>query len=180
MALVTTRYATALFDLASEKGQVGEYQEEAEGLLEILSSESDFIAILEHPSILLDEKLNLVKEVFEGNASDDFVGLMHLCVKKGRQNLIIDILQKFVEMAKVDQGYVTATVTSSVPLADEKLTQIKSNLENQTGKKIDLSTAIDQSLLGGMIIRVGDKVVDGSIKGQMETLKTSLLNIRLA
>lgn len=180
MALVTTRYATAIFDLATEKGQMPEYQKEAEELIKILENEKDLITILDHPSVLLEEKLTLVQNIFEGKASDDFVGLMYLCVKKGRQNLIIDILKTFVKMAKEQQGFMNATVTSSIPLDEAQLAQIKTNLENSTQKKIELTTIVEESLLGGMIIRVGDKVVDGSIQGQIQSLKTSLLNLRLA
>ncbi|OON95134.1 MAG: ATP synthase F1 subunit delta [Candidatus Epulonipiscioides saccharophilum] len=180
MALVTTRYATALFDLATEKGQISDYQQEAEGVLEILNNEPDFLKILTHPSILLEEKLKLVRDIFENNASDDFVGLFYLCVKKGRQNLIMDILETFVEMAKVEAGFVKAIVTSSVKLEQAQLEQIKANLETKTGKKVEITDDVDETLLGGMIIRVGDKVVDGSIRGQLDTLKSSLLDIRLA
>ncbi len=178
--LVTSRYATALFELATEQNQVEQYETEAQTIVQILLAETDFIGVLTHPGILLEEKVNLVQNVFEGRASEAFVGLMVLTVRKGRQNLIIDILKEFIDMAKSHRGLLKAVVTSAISLEENQLAQIKANIEKSTGKEIEISTLVDESILGGMIIRVGDKVVDGSIKGEMQALKNNLNNLRLA
>ncbi len=178
--LVTTRYANALFGLADEKNMITEYEQEATQIIEILEEETNFINLLVHPSILLEEKIELVRNVFEDRVTDDFVGLMILCIKKGRQNIIIDILQEFVDMAKEHRGFIKATVTSAIELTNKQLAQIQQNLEKSTNKQIELQALVDSNILGGLIIRVGDKVVDGSIKGQIESLETNLINLRLA
>ncbi|OOO00227.1 MAG: ATP synthase F1 subunit delta [Epulopiscium sp. Nele67-Bin004] len=178
--LVNSRYATALFDIAKEQDKVTDFEKEAITLVEILKAETDFIAALSHPSILQDEKIKLVMNVFEGRASDEFVGLMVTTIRKGRQSLIIEILEQFIEMAKVHRGLLLATVTSAIPLEKEQLAQIQKNIETSTKSEVELTTVVDSDILGGIIIRVGDKVVDGSIRGQLQSLKTNLNNLRLA
>ena len=77
-------------------------------------------------------------------------------------------------------GIVKATVTSAVELSKEQLAQIRNKIENGTGKTVELHTIINPSIIGGMIIRVGDHVVDASISGRLQTLKEKLTNLRLA
>lgn len=178
--LVTTRYANALFALAEEKNSVTEYETEASEIIKILRTDSQFIDLLTHPSIVMEKKIELVSDVFEGRVTDDFVGLMILCIKKYRQNIIVDILEEFVDMAKAYNGFIKASVTSAVELNENQLTQIKSNLEESTNKQIELHAIVDEDILGGLIIRVGDKVVDGSVRGKMRSLQNNLLNLRLA
>lgn len=178
--LVTKRYAKALFDVAEEKNTLEAFEQEALKISEILKENISFLQILGHPNILQEEKIKLVEEAFDGNASNEIVGLLVLLVKKSRENYMIDILDEFVNMAKVAQGFLQATVTSAIPLQQEQLSKIKSNIENNTSKKIELNAVVDESIIGGMIIQVGDKVIDGSIKGKMQALKSDLNNLRLA
>lgn len=178
--LVTKRYATALFDIANEQGAMKSFEDQVSIMKDALEKEGEFFTILSHPSILQAEKIQMVETVFKGKVSEELVGLLVLSIKKGRQDLILDIFETFLIMAKEDRGVISATVTSAIPLKEEQLAQIKANIEKNTGKQIELETKIDQTLIGGMIIRVGDKVVDGSIRGKIQGLKVQLNNLRLA
>ncbi|MGL4736739.1 MAG: ATP synthase F1 subunit delta [Cellulosilyticaceae bacterium] len=178
--LVTKRYATALFDIANEQGAMKSFEDQVKTMKEVLENEKDFFTLLSHPSILQAEKIQVVENIFDGRVAEELVGLLVLIIKKGRQDLILDIFETFLTMAKADRGVILAAVTSAVPLKDEQLAQIKANIEKNTGKTIELEAAVDSSLIGGMIIKVGDKVVDGSVRGKLSGLKTQLNNLRLA
>lgn len=178
--LVTKRYATALFDLATETNKAAQFEQEASMIYDILAREPEFLQILNHPQVLQEEKIKLVETVFEGRVSDEFVGLLALTVKKSRQDLILDILNMFLDMVKEANGVLKATVTSAVSLDDQQLAQIRSNIQKNTGKQIELTAEVDKSIIGGLVIRVGDKVIDGSIAGQMQALKSKLNDLRLA
>ncbi|OOB79778.1 MAG: ATP synthase F1 subunit delta [Epulopiscium sp. Nuni2H_MBin001] len=168
------RYASALYDLAKDKDQVAEYEQEAVAIKEIIENEPDFMTFLTHPSIVLEEKLEVVQAIFGGNASEEFVGLFVLLIKKRRQNLVIEILDEFIDKAKIDRGFIKATVTSAVPLNEKQVSQIRAKIEKGTQSSVELTTFVDESVLGGIVVRVGDKVVDGSIKGEMNALKNQL------
>lgn len=178
--LVTKRYATALFDIAKEQGAMKSFEEQVAVMKQVLSQEADFFTILAHPSVLQANKIQMVEEIFKGKVSEELVGLLVLIIKKGRQDMILEIFDEFLTMAKAHRGVIGALVTSATVLNDEQLAQIKANLEKNTNKTVELEAVVDRSLIGGMIIKVGDKVVDGSIRGKMNGLKTQLNNLRLA
>lgn len=178
--IIVKRYATALFDIAFEKGAMVKFEEEARMILKVLTDEADYIKLLSHPSITEQQKIELVENAFMGKVADEFVALMALVVKKTRTEYLVSILEKFISMAEEASGILKATVTSAMPLTNQQLAQIKADMEQNTGKTIEIEAIIDASLIGGLIVRVGDKVVDGSIKGQMDALKSQLNSLRLA
>lgn len=178
--IVVNRYATALFSIAKEQGAMMKFKEEASAICDILKSEPQYINLLSHPSVIEAQKLELIEEAFSGHVSDEFIGLMGLIIKKSRTEYLIRILDQFIHMAKAEEGLVKATITSAMPLTNQQIAQIKANIEQSTGKTIEVEWTQDASLIGGLIVRVGDKVVDGSIKGQMNALKSELNSLRLA
>ncbi len=178
--LVIKRYATALFDLAASEGKMQQFEEEIRSIVLALKEEPDFISVLQNQKITLGEKVLLIERIFANKADASIVGLMVIVVRKGRQEFLLDIFEAFLEMAKHKKGILRATVTSAVPLKDSQLEQIKSRLEMSTKSQIELNTIIDESIIAGLVVRVGDKVVDASIKGNMQNLKKQLTELRLA
>lgn len=178
--IIVNRYATALFDIAFDKGAMIQFEEEARMIKKVFDEEPEYIKLLSHPSIIEEEKIELVEKAFTGQVSDEFIGLMALMIKKSRTEYLIRVLEQFIYMAKEASGVLTAQVISAMPLTNQQLAQIKSNIEKNTGKTIEMDTTVDPSIIGGLIVRVGDKVVDGSIKGQMDALKSQLSSLRLA
>ena len=178
--LVLRPYATALFDLAKEQGKVDEFKSQVKLVISLIEKNPEFMDLLMHPKIIVDEKIKLIDKVFSNKVADEITGMLTIIVKKGRQNVLINILQLFLEMVSQYQGIVKATVTSAVKLNNEQLAQIKGKIENSTKKDVELHTEVNQDLIGGMIIRVGDNVVDASIAGRLQTLKEGLTNLRLA
>ena len=173
-------YATALFDLAKEQNKVKEFQEQVSVVIEIIEENIQFMELLMHPKIMMDEKIQLVHTVFSGKVAEEITGILTIIVKKGRQNVLLDILKLFLEMVNEYGGVVKATITSAVELNNEQLAQIKGKIEQSTHKNVEIHTQINKDLIGGMIIRVGDNVVDASISGKLKTLKEELTNLRLA
>jgi F-type H+-transporting ATPase subunit delta len=178
--LITDRYATALFEVAKENNAVKNYEEQVKIIYDTLLKNPEFLQVLSDPKIILEEKYSLAEKVFEGKVYDELVGLFILLVRKNRQNYTLDILAQFLEMAQADAGILLATVTTAMPLKKEQLAQIKTNLEKSTKQTIDLVTVVDKDLIGGIVIQVGDKVVDGSVSGQLNTLSNKLKDLRLA
>lgn len=178
--LVVKRYATALFDMASDGGAVAQYETEVTTIVEALKETPDFMAVLENHKVTMEEKVTLIDNIFSDRVQAPIIGLMVLMVKKSRQGYILEVLEDFIEMAKEARGIMKASVTSVVPLREEQLEQIKAKLQAGTGKVIELETIIDESIIAGLIIRVGDKVIDASVQGEMATLKKQLSELRLA
>lgn len=178
--LIAKRYATALFETALEKNQLPTFEKEAEDLLLIWRAEHEAMAFLQHPQILIEEKIRVLETVFSAKISRELLGLLVLIIQKGRQQYIFSIFEAFLEMVKKHKGIVTAVVSSAVPLRAEQITQIQNKLVSKFNKQVEIQVEIDPSLIGGMRIRVGDHVIDGSIHGKMENLKKQLMNLQLA
>ncbi len=177
--LISSRYAKALFDLAVESNKINEFENQVHNLYEILNSEKDFMQILHHPQIVADEKIELLKKVFESKVSDEIMGLLVLIIRKNREEYILDILNSFLNRIKEYKGIVTATVITAVALSNEQINLIKAKLTNSLKKQVQIETQIDQSIIGGLIIRVGDSILDASIGGKLQSLKASLYDSQL-
>jgi F-type H+-transporting ATPase subunit delta len=178
--LVVKRYAAALFDLAVQDNRMEEYEQEVQVIMNALKDEPDFRAVLQSKQIALKEKIDIIEKVFKDKVSASIVGLMVILVTKGRQDFLMEVFESFVEMVKNKKGILKATVTSAVRLNPDQLEKIKSNLENSTKSQIELDTILDESIIAGLVIRVGDKVVDASVKGKMQLLKKQLTELKLA
>ena len=178
--LVVKRYATALFDLAASEGAMAKYEEEVKVIVKALHDEPDFMAVLQDHKVTTEDKINLVENIFTDRVSTPIVGLLVLLVNKGRQAEILDVLHAFLERVKAESGIIKAVVTSAIPLKETQIAALKETLEVGTKSKIELETIVDESIIAGLVVRVGDKVVDASYKGELQTLKKQLTNLRLA
>ncbi|NLK21820.1 MAG: F0F1 ATP synthase subunit delta [Epulopiscium sp.] len=177
--LISKRYSKALFDLAIEKNAVDEFENQIHNLYQILNSEKEFMQVLQHPHILNEEKIRLVKEVFLSKISDEIMGLLILIIRKNRQEHLLEILNAFLENIKEHKGIVTAVVFSAIPLDNEQINKIKQKLVMGLKKQVQIETIVDSSLIGGLKIRVGDRVLDVSIEGKLHSLKASLYDLQL-
>lgn len=178
--LVLRPYATALFEIAKEKNATEEFSRQVNVVIDTIEQNNGFMELLLHPKVTQEEKIKLIETVFEDNVMDDITGILTIIVQKGRQNILIDILKEFLDMIGEYHGIVKATVTSAVALNQKQLTQIKEKIQSTTDKDVELEAAVDSSLIGGMVIRVGDNVVDASIAGRLRELKEGLTNLQLA
>lgn len=178
--LVVKRYATALFEQAHEDNAVAQYETEVNTIVEALKETPDFMAVLGNHKVTLEEKVTLIDNIFGDKVQGPIVGLMVLMVKKSREGYLVEVFENFLDMAKAARGIIKASVTSAVALNETQIEQIKAKLQAGTGKVIELETIIDESIIAGLIIRVGDKVIDASVQGEMKTLKKQLSELRLA
>ncbi len=179
--LVSKVYGDALMQAASEKGRVDAIFEEAQVLCEIFKANGDLIHLLDHPQVVKEEKIRIIRDVFQGRVSDEMMGFLAAIVDKGRQNDMLPILDYFIGQVKEEKRIGTAQVTSAVELSEAQKAQVTDRLLATTRYvKFEMNYTVDPSLIGGMIIRIGDRVVDSSIRTRLYELKKQLLNVQLA
>ena len=174
---VDITYGNALFELALEEGKLDSLYEEAVALIQILKDNEELIKLLSHPKISKDEKLKIVTDTFDGKASDELTGLMVMVVEKGHVNELISILNYFVKQVKKVKNIGVATVASAVELSDSQKQAIEKRLiETTVYESMEVDYSVDKSLIGGLVIRIEDRVVDSSIKTQLENMSRTLAN----
>ncbi len=140
----------------------------------------DLQELLSHPKIANEKKVILLEDALSDKISHDLLGgLLVLIVHKGRQAHIPEILEEVLEMVDAYEGKVKAYISSSDALSDEQKSGVVTELAKQTGKEIIPLYEVDETLIGGLVIRIGDRIVDNSIKGHLHLLSRELLETKI-
>ncbi len=178
--LVSKTYAEALFELAVEEQKVDLLLEEILSVQTALEENPELIQFLEHPEILKEEKIHVIENIFKGKMSDDVTGFLVVIVTKGRSKELHAICAEFIAKIKEYKKIGSVQVISAMELNDEWKEKIREKLLKTTDyKELEICYRVDESLIGGMIIRLKDRVVDSSIKSRLELLKGQLEKISL-
>ncbi|MDE5966132.1 MAG: F0F1 ATP synthase subunit delta [Lachnospiraceae bacterium] len=173
---VSTTYGEALFELAMEENKIDDFFAEAQALFTVFAENEEMVKLLRHPKVLKEDKIAFVENVFEGQASEAMVGFLTIIIKKDRQSDIPSILEYFIKRVKDYKQIGVAEVTSAVALTEEQKSKVQARLLETTDfKSVEVSYKEDSALIGGMVIRIADRVVDSSIRTQLSTMKQTLL-----
>lgn len=178
--LVSKTYGGALFELAVEEGKEEEFLSEITEIIKLLDENPDFNSLMNHPKILKEEKLEVLENVFKGRISEELLGFLHLVVTKDRYSQINEILDYFVDEVKAAKGIGIAMVTTPTPLSESQKKDVEKRLLETTAfKKMEMHYDIDEELIGGMVIRIGDRVVDSSVRTKLDKLQRELLTLQI-
>ena len=165
------RYAEAAFQLASRDDAIATWRRD----LELAAAETDgqLMDVLANPALPLEEREAAATEVFKG-VDPRVRNLILLLVRRHRIEQLPRVVAEFVRLDEQRQGITHATATSAAPLTDLEVKALTARLEQMTGGRIALSTDVDPGLLGGLVVRVGDRLIDGSVRGRLERLRNQL------
>ena len=177
---VSKTYGDALFELAVETGRLDTLLEEVKAVSQALRENEDLTRLMNHPKIVKEDKIKLIEDIFKGRVSDELVGLMRMIVEKDHYNELDSVLTYFIDQVKEYRNIGTAYVTSALPLSDaQKAAVEKRLLETTKYVKFEMHYKTDAALIGGMVIRIGDRVVDSSVKNKLNNLTRELSKITL-
>ena len=169
-----------MFDLAIEEDKIDALLGEIEQLRHVLSENEDFGRLMNHPKVIKEEKIQVARNVFEGRMSDELLGFLVIIISKDRYRDIDAILDYFIAEVKKYKGIGVATVTTAVPLREEQCRKIEQKLLDTTSyTTMEMNYTLDKSLIGGMVIRIGDRVVDSSINTKLNELQKELLKVQI-
>lgn len=172
---ISKRYAQALVELATEQKLVEQYGTELGAVSAVLAREDALRLLMESPTLNVEKKSAIMTDVVNklelSEGMKNFIGLLTV---KDRLQFVGQIHSDYTMFADEISGVVRACVTSAAKLTKAQADSIQKGLEKQTGKKIDLQTKVDSSLLGGLKAEVGGKVFDGSIKTQLQRIEDTL------
>ena len=178
--LVSQTYGEALFEVAMEEQKTDIFLEEALVFLTTLEQNPELDKLMKHPKISKLEKEQVFDNVFKGQVSDEMLGFVKLVVKKERYNELPKIFRYLVDRIKEEKKIGIAYVTTAVELSDAKKQNVENRLLQTTQyKTMEMHYAVDESLIGGMVIRIKDRVVDSSVRTKLEEMKKQLLQIQL-
>ena len=179
--IVAKVYSDALFELALEKNEIDQVAQEIQVLKDTLAENAELLQYLNHPKVSNDEKVETIENIFKDKISETTVGFLVIVVTKGRYNELDSILEYFLDEVREYRKIGKASVTSATALTDEQKQKVEAKLLASTNYvEFIMDYQIDPSIIGGLIIRIGDRIVDSSIKSKIDLMKKDLLKIQLA
>ncbi|WP_138429352.1 ATP synthase F1 subunit delta [Fodinibius saliphilus] len=169
------RYATALLELAEERDEVKQILEDIQFVHNTLEGSRELVVFLKSPVIKFDDKIGALEKLFFDDLNEPTKLFMKLLAKKDRINLLDQIVKAFIEKYKEYAGIITVDVFVARELSEDQKSGLHNELEEKTQKTVDMDITVDESLKGGMAIRIDDTVIDGTVKHKLEELEESLL-----
>lgn len=166
------RYARAIFELASEQGQVEEWSDRLTVVRDLLSAPS-VAAVLTNPTIPVGRRMELISSA-PHDLDPEATNLARLLIESRRVAQIGDVLEEFEALADVAAGRVRATVTTAVDLDPEERGHLVDKLSQRLGKEVRLSAAVDKRILGGLKLQYGDHLIDASLATRLQQLRRRL------
>lgn len=172
---IARRYAKALVQIAAEEGAVEKFHGELARIESLFADCPELGSLLSNPAYGIEAKLESLKEVAgKLQLSDTIRNFLLLLQERNRLGCLGQIIAYYSVLADELSGVLRPVVTTALPLDDGRVAEIKSALEKSTGKKIVLKVEVEPSLIGGVITRIGDKVLDGSVKTQLARIEDIL------
>ena len=166
-------YARALFGAAKEKGRLREVREELGEFVEAVIQVAELRALLENPEIDQRAKQAVVGELLTG--ADELVrNFLLLAIEKGRGTEVAHIFQEFERLVAAEEGRLEVELTTAHELSDEEAARIVKQIEQSSGRQVDASRKVDESLIGGLVLQAGSMRVDASVRGRLQRLRQEL------
>jgi F-type H+-transporting ATPase subunit delta len=173
---VATRYAQSLFDMAQERKAVDKILEDAQGILNTISENRALGNMLKSPIVHEDTKMKVLDKLFGSKIDELTKSFIRIVMRKKREIILRDIFEAFRQMVLAQKGILTATVYTAVPISNRITKDIKSFLEAETKRQVELNTEVKEDLMGGLVIRYEDKLIDASVSSQLKALRNHLIN----
>lgn len=167
-------YAQALLEIARTEGRLAEVEDELFRFARTLAGSDELRLALSDPMLPAQRKVAVIEDILGPKALTTSVSLALLVVVAGRAGELEAIVDTFVELAVAERSRELAEVRSAVPLSDDDVERLRAALNQATGKNVEVKVIVDPSLMGGIVTRVGDLVIDGTVKHRLEQLKEQL------
>tara|TARA_B100000700_G_C14927343_1_gene800154 strand:- start:3 stop:560 length:558 start_codon:yes stop_codon:yes gene_type:complete len=173
--LVSDRYASALYDLAAEKKLVDPVLGDLSNLKNIISDNNELSLVIKSPLITSSDKLNIFEKLLKKiNANELTTTFIKVIEKNKRFSNLVSIITQFININSQKRGDVLADVTSADELNDEQKNNITNQLKSILGDKLSLSFDVDKNIMGGLIVKVGSKMIDTSLANKINKLKIAM------
>lgn len=171
------RYAEALYEVAAEGKMVDLIEKELMSVNTLIRENQDLQKIFYHPQITPEDKKVLLNTLLLGKISDATMEFLKFLVESRREQYLSDIVDYYVNLANKARNVTEAKVVSAVELSADEKQKLVQTLNKVTGKKVKTSYTVDPSLIGGIVVRIGDRIIDGSICTRLATLREHLRQI---
>jgi F-type H+-transporting ATPase subunit delta len=172
--LQSKRYSQAVFEIAKENNELDKWKNDLERISS-LAQNRELVSIMENPKFSFEDKSKLLNNQLRG-LSQKALNLAYIMTNRGKFSLITAVYNDYQQFLDILRGIDKAEVTTAVPLDEAEKAKLAQHLGTITGKNIEIIEKVDPTIIGGMIARVGGKIIDGSTSSQLAALKNELAN----
>ena len=176
--IVADRYAKALVDTTTDLSQIDRLYRETAHVAQMIEKDESLRKFLLSPLVVPSVKKEIVKKAFEGSISKELMNLIFLIIDKHREAIITDVFTRFDQLAQELRGVETGTVISAVPINEDDFNLLEEKVQKFSRRRITLKREVDPSIIGGVVLWLGDHVIDGSVKNRLETIRRNLLELK--
>ena len=173
--IISDRYGSALYDLASEKKCIDEILNDLDVIEKVMKESSELRHVIKSPLVNSEEKLNILLKIFAGLSFNSLTTtFLKVLDNNKRISNILSIILQFKKINSEKRGDIAANVTSANELSEDEKNNITNQLKNTLGQKLSLNFDVDKSIIGGLIVKVGSKMIDTSIANKINKLKIAM------
>lgn len=165
------RYAKALLQSALDQDILDDVEKDMRFILKTLQDSRELVVFLKSPIIKTEDKQEVLSKIFDEHISGETKSLLRLLSEKNRENLLDDISQGFFQLYNQHEGIIQVEVTTAYELSNSQRDDLRKALASSTGKKIEMNVTVNEDIIGGIIVRIDDTVLDGSVKHKIRKLK---------
>lgn len=173
--IASRRYARALFQVAKSLNRTEGFLEEFRELSKIMLENRELRDFLDYPNITNSEKKNVIQEIFKGRVDQEIIQLIYILLEHNRLERIRAIYYDYKYLVYKDKHMKIAYATTAVKMKDEEMDMLKNKLSQKYNCDIEIQNIVDPGVIGGVYLRVGDRIIDGTIKGKFDDIKERLL-----
>jgi F-type H+-transporting ATPase subunit delta len=173
-------YANALFELAQGEGSIADVENGLVAISRLASESPDFARFLRSPVIVAEDKAAAIDAILAkaGTVQPLVANFVKLVARNGRLFALTAIISVFRDLAAAARGEVTAEVTSAEPLSGDQLKKLAATLKEKIGKTVTLNEHVDPALIGGLVVKVGSRMIDSSLRTKLDAMKVAMKEVR--
>lgn len=173
---VASRYAKSLLELSVEKGLLEDIHKDMRLFSDTVQESRDFELLLKNPVVTPSKKLGIIKLIFEGKMNNLTIQFFEIIARKGRESFLSLIAKEFRNQYNTYKGIQRAEVTTTFPLSESLRSEFLSYIKRETGKEIELKEKVDPSILGGFVLKIGDRQLDDSLSSKLKELRYKMID----
>ena len=175
--VIANRYADALFQLSEEENITKKIYSELHDVVDLLKSNKELENVLKSPLISKKEKIELIEKLFSNKINKNLKNFLKILVEKGRINSLKAIELTFKQLLNDKHNIIEGTVISAIPMQDKQIKELEKKLSKKYNKNVTLENEVDESILGGVLVRLGNTQIDGSVKTRLDNIKEQLAQV---
>ena len=175
--VIANRYAEALFQLSEEENITKEIYNELHDVVEVIKNNKELDNVLKSPLVAKNEKTQLIEALFNNKINNDLKNFLKILVEKGRISSLKSIELTFKELLNDKHNIIEGTVISAIALTEKQVKELEEKLSKKYNKNVTLENEVDQSILGGVLVRLGNTQIDGSVKTRLDNIKDQLSQV---